>query len=375
MNASRSTPDPAEILPPAPRENPLLLGHAPAERRLIAAHGSGRLPHAWLIAGPNGIGKATLAFRFARWLLSRGDDVDDGPSLFAAPSAPPSDSLFLDPEDRIFRMVASGGHPGVLTIERGINPQRKRRYSEIRVDDVRKLADFMHLTTAQGGWRVVVVDSADEMNRNAANAILKLLEEPPKRAVILLVSHAPGGLLPTIRSRCRMLRLEPLAVEIVVDLLQRFLPELPPDTALPIAVLAEGSIGRALMLADQNGLATVAAILEVLRDAPRIDRRKLAKLADQWARPAKEGEADPFDNGAELLLWWAQRALRMAVAPIPGGPVIDGEDGVARALVGRLGEAGLARRIEETDRFLSRGSALNQDKRQMAMDAFLRLAG
>ena len=170
-----------------PRENPDLLGHTGAERELRRLAEAGRLPHAILLSGPRGIGKATLAFRFARFLFAIGTAGDDG--------------LAVDPESGVFRRVASGGHADLLTVERTYDPRRRRLRSDILVEDTRAIAGFFRLTSAEEGWRIVIVDGAEEMNRNAANALLKILEEPPRRGLLLLVSHSPGRLLPTVRSR------------------------------------------------------------------------------------------------------------------------------------------------------------------------------
>ena len=207
FEADETRGDRAEAAVPAPRENPSLSGHEPAEKELLSAFASGRLPHGLLITGPHGVGKATLAFRFARFLLSQGAAPSAG-GLFA-PAVP--SSLALPPEHPVFRRVASSGHADLLTVERGIDPKRKRERTEIVVDDTRAIAAFLRLTPAEGGWRIVVVDTADEMNRNAANAVLKILEEPPSRALLILVSDNPGRLLPTIRSRCRRLPLRQAA--------------------------------------------------------------------------------------------------------------------------------------------------------------------
>src|SRR5579863_2134864 len=206
---------------PAPRENPLLLGHETAEAALLQFFAADRLPHGLLITGPHGIGKATLAFRFARFLLAQAAEPR-GPTLFA-PTSPTS--LALPAEHPVFRRTASGGHADLLVVERGIDPKRKRARSEIVVEDARAIAGFLRLTPAEGGWRIVIVDTADDMNRNAANAVLKILEEPPPRALLILVSDNPGRLLPTIRSRCRRLPLRPLSEEIVARLLNRYRPD------------------------------------------------------------------------------------------------------------------------------------------------------
>ena len=232
-------------VPLAPQANPELLGHAAAEATLLRAFRSGRLPHAWLITGPRGVGKATLAFRFARFLLARGGPGGGAPDLFGGPP----ESLALDPGDSVFQRVAAGGHPDLRHLKRGINPKTGRPRKEILVDDVRLANDFLHKTSAEGGWRVVVVDPADDLNSSAANALLKSLEEPPAAALLLLVGHAPGRLLPTIRSRCCHLALGPLPEETVLDLLARHAPDLEDTDRAALARLAEGSIGRALDLA------------------------------------------------------------------------------------------------------------------------------
>lgn len=162
-------PGAGAVLPP--RENPDLIGHEAAEAALVAAYRAGRLPHAWLFTGPRGIGKATLAFRFARFLLAASERMGQG--LFAAP---PPTRLAMAPDHPVFRRVASGGHPDLLVVERGYDPRRRRLRSEIVVADTRAVAGFLRLTAAEGGWRVVVLDGADAMNRNAANAVLKIFE-------------------------------------------------------------------------------------------------------------------------------------------------------------------------------------------------------
>ena len=184
------------VTPPDPRENPLLFGHAAAQAQILEAMLGGRMHHAWLITGAPGVGKATLAYRFARRLLA---GVQPGRQLAVAATSP------------VFRRVAAGSHADLLTVEREWDDKKSRLRGEIVVDDARTISAFLRLTPAEGGWRVVVIDGAEHMNRNAANSVLKMLEEPPPRAVLLLTCAAPGRLLPTIRSRCRRLALAPLA--------------------------------------------------------------------------------------------------------------------------------------------------------------------
>lgn len=289
---------------PAPRENPDLVGQERAEAALLDAYNAGRLPHAWLFTGPRGIGKVTLAFRFARFLLAQ---AGDGPGLFRAPPA----SLAIDPDHPAGRRVASGGHADLLLIERAYDPKRNRRRSEIVVGDVRQIGDFLHLTPAEGGWRIVIVDGADDMNRNAANALLKVLEEPSARSLLMITSASPGRLLPTIRSRCRHLAMPPLAEAQVVELIRKYLPSVGAKDAAALAQLAEGSIGRALELEAAGGVALDREMTALLATLPALDGGALDRFSD---RVGRIGGEEAFRLVAELLPTRLARMIRDAAA-------------------------------------------------------------
>jgi DNA polymerase III subunit delta' len=278
---------------PEPRANPLLLGHEHAEATLIEALRAGRMHHAWLITGPEGVGKATLAYRFARRLLA---------------GMPEGDTLAMDPMHPVFRRVAAGSHADLLTVERAYDEKRKRMRTQIAVDDVRRISNFMSLTPAEGGWRVVIVDGAEELNQTSANALLKVLEEPPPRAVLLLVCTAPGRLLPTIRSRCRRLRLDPLGQEAMERLLAIYLPDLATNERGRLVTVAEGSPGRALMLADEEGLAVAGLVDGVLAELPALKPARAYAVADTLAR----GE-NAFSNFMDLLRAGIAAAVRDVV--------------------------------------------------------------
>ncbi len=190
-----------------PRETTALFGHREAETALLNAYRSGRIPHAWLIGGAQGIGKATLAYRMARFVLAHRDP--HGADVQRA------ETLWVDPSDPVARQVAAGAHGGLLTLERSLNDKGVMR-TVITVDETRETISFFGSTAAVEGWRVCIVDTVDELNPNAANALLKVLEEPPQRSLFLLVSHAPARVLPTILSRCRKLPLRPLATADVI---------------------------------------------------------------------------------------------------------------------------------------------------------------
>ena len=278
---------------PEPRANPLLLGHEAAEATLLEAMRSGRMHHAWLITGPDGVGKATLAYRFARRLLA---------------GVPADDTLALDPQHPTFRRVAAGAHADLHTVELAYDEKRRRMRTQIAVEDVRRISAFMSLTPAEGGWRVAIVDGAEEMNQSSANALLKILEEPPRRAILLLVCGAPGRLLPTIRSRCRRLRLDPLGQEAMDRLLAAYLPDLADDERGRLATVAEGSPGRALLLAEDQGLAITGLVDEVLAALPGLKPQRAYAVADTLAR----GET-AFSNFMDLLRAGIAAAVRETV--------------------------------------------------------------
>lgn len=285
---------------PEPRANPHFAGHAEAMAALFGAATSGRLHHGWLITGQPGIGKATLAYRFARWLLAGGENAD----------------LSVPANDPVFRRVAAGTHPDFFTVERRMNDKTDRLQTEIVIETVRQAIQFMHHTPSEGGWRVVLIDGVEDMNPKAANALLKMLEEPPARAILLLVCAAPGRLLPTIRSRCRALALSALTGAQVRGLLADYAPELRPDERDRLAGLAEGSIGTALALAAEGGVALAGLVDEALSgDVPPA---RAQMIADQVAR-AVEG-TDKFEVFFTLLrAGLAARTRAQARAGVPAG--------------------------------------------------------
>ncbi|MEX1107344.1 MAG: DNA polymerase III subunit delta' [Dongiaceae bacterium] len=349
--------------PLAPRLNSNLLGQDEAETLLREAWDSGRLPHAWLMTGPRGVGKATLAFRFARFVLANGRD---------AGGTPVASGLALAESHPIFRRVASGGHSDLLVIERGIDPKRKKLRSEIVVDDVREAARFLHLTPAEGEWRVVIVDTADEMNRNAANALLKILEEPPRQSLLLLVSHAPGRLLPTIRSRCRRLRLPPLDTATIDAAIAASAPDLPDEDRQLLPLLAEGSLGRALELAASGGLDQQREVMELLLGLPALDTARLHELAD---RLAGAGNENAFRAAAELVLWWLARFIRFAQTGRGEPEIVAGEAALMHRL--RAG-GGLDRWLalwDKLGRLFALAAGADLDRKQVWIGAFLDMSG
>jgi DNA polymerase-3 subunit delta' len=265
---------------PLPRERESLIGHEEAEQALLAAYRSRRMHHAWILAGPKGIGKATLAFRFARFALAHPDP--------AAPEVLAARDLSLAGTHPDFRKVAGGAHPGLLHLRRPYDPKRKSKdkiKQDLTVDEIRRTVPFFGSTGAEGSWRICIVDAADDMNINAANALLKVLEEPPQRSLFLVLSHAPGRLLPTIRSRCRLLPMRELDREqVLAGLAGLGVAEPASRTAQRATELAHGSLRKAITLADGDTIALADAFAGLVSGLPKLDMAAAHDLADHVAR-------------------------------------------------------------------------------------------
>jgi DNA polymerase III subunit delta' len=371
MARGKTPSDPAELEKlewpyawPPPWRNDRLLGHGAAEETMLAASQSGRLHHAWLITGPRGIGKATLAWRFARYLLCGGK----GGGLFG--DAPEGLEVASDALGR--SLIDARSHPDLFHLRRTLNTDTGRMRAEISVDDVRDLGGFMHMTPAMGASRVAIVDSADEMNRNSANAVLKILEEPPPNAVLLIVAHAPGRLLPTIRSRCRRLALKSLDDDTVVKLLGEHAPDTKPEERQALARLAEGSIGRALELSSAGSLELYREMVEVLATLPDLDMPRLHGFAERFARRGEEANAD-WRSLNYLFDGWLKGLARQAALSAEAAPVVPVESGLRTRL---LTGATLDRWLEASDKvaeLFNRADAVNLDRKQTVMGSFFAL--
>jgi DNA polymerase III subunit delta' len=262
----------AETQTAHPRTTTMLLGQDVALAKAARAIRSGKPPQGWLISGPPGVGKATIAYRIARYLLAHGA-TDTGAADLSVPANNPA-----------ALQLAAGAHPGLLLLQRSVNEKTGKLMTVLSVDEIRKLAGFFGMTSGAGGWRVAIVDTADDMNDNAANALLKLLEEPPPRAMLLLLSNAPGRLLPTIRSRCQRLVLRPLDDASVMQALEQSLPDMSESERAQLARLSGGSIGAALALAAGEGRELAAEADRLIEHAAEPDLVALLALGDRLFR-------------------------------------------------------------------------------------------
>jgi DNA polymerase-3 subunit delta' len=344
---------------PHPREAVALFGHATAEATLAEALASGRMHHGWLVVGRQGIGKATLAYRLARAALASPDERTQG-------------SLFVPDASTASRQVRALSHPGLLVLRRPYDEKGKRFAASIPIDEVRRLRSFLNHRAAEAGWRVVIVDEADELNVNAANALLKSLEEPPARTVFVLISSAPGNLLPTIRSRCRVLSLQPLGDEdlrsAATQAMEQVGLELPEAGQWQSLIrLAEGSVARLLGLWTAGGLDLQERIAALVANLPRVDWRAVHAMSDELQPVAAQPRFELF---FELLLDHLGRLIRAQA--LEEGP--DDERRLAARLIGEERLASFAALWERIGRSKADTLALNLDRKALIMETVSGLA-
>lgn len=365
--------DPKDPLPepdrlegaPHPRETPVLRGQSAAEAEFLRAWRSGRLHHAWMLTGPKGVGKATLAWRLARFLLAT--PAEDG-GMFAPP---PPDTLDIPADHPIARRLQQGAEPRHFLLRRGPNEKETALSQVISVEEVRKMKSFFALSAADGGQRAAIIDSLDEMNTAAANALLKLLEEPPANVTFLLVAHQPARLLPTIRSRCRELRLSPLAPPDLADALTQAGGEIAPEDRTALAELSGGSVGEAFRLSNLDGLKLYAALVRLFSTLPRLDRPQALALADL---AATRGAAETFDLLVTLIDLFLARLARCGVT---GATPPEAAPGEAQLLARLAPDPASARAWADVAQSLAararRGKAVNLDPAALLMDMLLKL--
>ncbi len=350
---------------PHPRTTANLFGQDAAERTLLKAFESGRMHHGWLIAGPEGIGKATLAYRFAKFLLAAVHDRDAfGGTLAVAADVPAA------------RQVIAQAHPGLLVLRRPYDFKTKKLKTEITVDEARRLAGFLHLTPDQDAWRVVIVDTADELSISAANALLKSLEEPPPQTVFVLLTSYPGRLLPTIRSRCRLLELPALAPDALRKAVTQAIAASGEEStaSLPAASdwdellqLADGSVRRLLALHAGSGLELNRRLVAVVRSLPMLDWVEVHRLADDLSSPAADARFELFFG---LLSGLVARLIRARA----GAGGASGEAELAARLIGDGRLTAWAEAFEAMHADKATADALNLDRKSLILGLFSRLA-
>ena len=346
----------------APRKTTVIRGHEEAEAILANGLKTGRLAHALLISGPKGIGKATLTYRFARYVLSTGV-LQTNATLGETNDRP----LDISRKDEVFARVASGSHTDLFVLEKGINPRTGRSRGEITVDEARGLGRFLSLTPADSSWRIAIVDAADEMNRHAANAILKSLEEPPKRTILVLISHAPNRLLPTIRSRCRRIKLRALSRENFESIVKNVHPAIKDSDMDVLGQLSKYSPGQAFLINELAGVQLYEKLVKILISAPAIDFESVHALSDELASPGSELR---FKLAMELLLDWLSSFITSTAQETALPELIEGEQATRERFITVRGLDHWAGLWENIRRLSLRAEQVHLDRKQVVLSTY-----
>lgn len=293
---------------PVPRATATLLGHADIEKQLLSMLGHGRFPHGLVFSGMEGIGKSVMAYRLARYLFSKDGKQDDTFSMFGeAPE--PTTSLYISPTDPVFARVASGGNADLLMIERPVDEKTGVMKSSVPVDEIRKIAPFMRKTSsAEDGWRIVIIDDADTMTRSSQNSLLKILEEPPEKSLLILIAHRAGALLPTIYSRCIHIPFMPLADDVIKNAISG---RCAADRIPLILSMAEGSLGAAVEYSDAANADLIAQSIGLLNDGQKLNWAPIQTFADFFGH---KGNDDAQRIFRETMLWVASGLVRNKIA-------------------------------------------------------------
>lgn len=336
---------------PHPRETYSFFGHAEAEAELLHAYRSERLPQALIIGGPQGVGKATLAWRLARFILANPSPTDPGVQSAA--------DLFTPEDNEAARQIAALAHPDLFLLRRAWNEKTKKHFTDIRVDDVRRAIHMFQQASGRGGYRICIVDSAEDLNLSGANALLKLIEEPPPRSLFLIVAHRPNRVLATIRSRSGKIGLRPIGS---ADMARIVTALGPPWSEASEAVIeaatarGHGSVREVLRLLDGGGIDLDASLRAMLDRLPAIDWRQVHALADRVA--PRENSNDYETMLASVLDWLDAQIRRDAASEVDRLPQL------ARYAEVWEKAAGAARESE----------ALNLDRRPLVFSIFADLA-
>lgn len=355
---------------PHPRENPKLIGHDAAAQQFVDAFTQGKPHHAYLITGPKGIGKATLAYHFARYVLSHGAQavkVAEAPSfsLFGEEPAPPPSSpspnpspLAMDADSSLFRRIAASSHTDLLTISPAYDAKKQVEKNIISVDDARKVPDFLSLTPAEGLWRVVIVDAVDQLNINAANALLKILEEPPARAMLFLVCHQPAAILPTIRSRCRALKLAVPDESAFSAILRHVAPTIEAHEYPALYALAGGSAGLAITLYQEGGVKWYEGWLKAMQPSTSAEiRQKFAESAAAVKSPS---------GWAAIIHAWRVAMHRISLHPHAATPqpILRREADLLASIATPLSQPQRTAWVEAGNQLIAQTETFNLDKKQ-----------
>jgi DNA polymerase-3 subunit delta' len=357
---------------PHPKVTETLFGHEVAEQEFLNCYKSGKLHHGWLITGAKGIGKATFAWRMAKFLLSQPIDGNQVNGLFENSSENQTNGVDKNFDKAITTRILAESEPRLVVIRKSFDEKRKTFRSSIRVDEVRKLKTFFSLSVSDGGGRVAIIDSADDLNINAANALLKTLEEPPKNTVFLLISHSPQSLLPTIKSRCRELRLNNLIESDLVSALGQINLSIPENDSAIYSLLGSGSVGNSIRLLEHDGANLYRTLLSFLNQLPNLNGLELEKFIGTLSGNKNRSRLELFIELLNMVI------ARISKAGIVGYNSSDNILNNEKEIFGKLcPNPIIAKKWAELaliqSENLKHGLAVNLDPGSLILDTFFRI--
>ena len=355
---------------PHPAQTIRVFGQETAAKEFLDVFAASRLHHGWLINGPRGVGKATLAWQITKFLLATPDPDQDG-RLLGGPTDS-AQTLEISSDHPVSRRIAAGSEPGVFPLRRGYDEKQKRHKQMITVDEVRQLKSFFRLTSTDAGRRIVIVDCAEDMNPSAANALLKILEEPPENAFLFLISHQPSRLLPTIRSRCRELRLSRLDKPSMGLALEAANINFDTSQQDSLTKLSGGSIGEAVRILNMHGLPLYQSIIDMFGSLPILDNKKVYAMANKFSGRGASPEFELFISLFEIAL------NRLALS---GAHTKDFEhissfkefEVFSRLSPDHLAARKWAELAQAASQRLRRGRAVNLDPAALILDTFFKI--
>ena len=377
-NASLTENDDGEGLP-LPAQNSLCLGHERVEQNLLDSHHQGQLPHALIFAGPPGIGKATFAYRFIRFLLSPAgkppEQLESAESLFGDDLPPPEKKQSFDIPDQetLFSRIGAGGHPDLRVLERRVDERTGKLRTTLDLSEIREIRSFMQLTPAEAGWRIALIDEAERMNHFSQNSLLKILEEPPDNSLLIIVTSSAGALIPTIRSRSRIYNFRALSMDNMSVLIQKMDPQIPHSDRLLLARLSHGQIGLAQKYYESGGLQFFSRLVSILSNWPDLNRDEIYKLADQLSAKGQEAQYESF---RDILKWILMELVRAKANEIQDPDLVPGSDidtSALNRLYNDMTKQELIRLHDKIEHYMKQVDDSFLDKRQAVLNTFFKL--
>jgi DNA polymerase-3 subunit delta' len=339
-----------------PYENDFLIGQKDAENEFLASFLSDKMHHSWILLGNEGIGKETFAFKVARFLINDNKESDN--ALFSSEIT----NLNIPKTSEIFKLIENQSCPDLLYITRPFDEDKKKYKKEITVEEIRKINKFLHRTSTGGNYRVVIIDKADKMNKNAQNAVLKVLEEPPHKTVILLTAQNMGAFLPTIKSRCRILQLKDLDEMEVSELLSAYCPKITANEKIKIAALSGGSIGKAIDLYESEGLAIYEDLLKFLgKDA--LSSKEFSNLIAEYALSKND---EKYQILTKMLNEFISEKIKSFIKNTPMEEII----GTENHLLEYYNTAQLMDKKDKIDTLLTECNVSNLDRQTVLLSIF-----